>query len=113
PGIGPVEKSLEEWREKLGELERDCEQAESRLDGLKAATKAAREDFDARVLTLRTALRRFTQAPGEPPPLIAIAEQEPAANDSEIMTGPVAEAARLEALRLEMAKLMLVVPVEH
>lgn len=75
--IKPDEMTMEQWREKLGELERECEQSETTLKRARERAKDAKEDYDAKVVTLRTALRRFTHGvTDDPKPLLDIAEDE-------------------------------------
>lgn len=70
--------SKEDWQAKLGELEVDVEKAEARVKRAAEGLKDAKDEREARLITLRTALRRFTHgAPEEESkPLLDIAEGE-------------------------------------
>jgi hypothetical protein len=73
----PADRTAEQWRERLGEFEQACEQAETQLTIAKANAKEAKEEFDGAVAILRAALREFTHGTTESRPLLDLAEQEP------------------------------------
>lgn len=77
PGVGAVDGLDDHQRlGKIRELEREVQQAEAVVRRTKEAAKDAKNVFEARVTTLRTAIERLTATPGEKPPLLALAEDE-------------------------------------
>jgi len=89
PSLGPID-TLDD-HQRLGtirQLERDVQAAEVSVARTKTAAKDAKDLFDSKVVTLRTAIQRLTATPAPAPPLIALSEQAEPATDDE----PPAEA---------------------